>query len=70
MALLDTVEVSVRFGGLQALDDVSIGVEAGHVTGIDRPERRRQDDAVQRHDRSAGPEPPAGSSSMVADLTG
>jgi ABC-type branched-subunit amino acid transport system ATPase component len=37
VALLDVSQVSVRFGGLQALDQVSVDVAAGHVTGLIGP---------------------------------
>jgi ABC-type branched-subunit amino acid transport system ATPase component len=37
MALLDVREVSVRFGGLQALSDVSVDLDVGHVTGLIGP---------------------------------
>jgi ABC-type branched-subunit amino acid transport system ATPase component len=37
VALLDVSQVSVRFGGLQALDEVSVDVAAGYVTGLIGP---------------------------------
>jgi branched-chain amino acid transport system ATP-binding protein len=37
MSLLETVDVKVRFGGNVALDDVSITVEPGTVTGLIGP---------------------------------
>ena len=37
MALLDVVDVSVSFGGLKALVDVSVDVDAGSVTGLIGP---------------------------------
>jgi ABC-type branched-subunit amino acid transport system ATPase component len=37
MALLDVRDVSMNFGGLRALDQVSIDVEVGHVTGLIGP---------------------------------
>jgi ABC-type branched-subunit amino acid transport system ATPase component len=37
MSLLTVHEVSVRFGGLQALNGVSLDVEVGHVTGLIGP---------------------------------
>lgn len=37
MSLLETVDVSVRFGGVQALSEVSLGADAGSVTGLIGP---------------------------------
>jgi len=37
VTLLDVVEVSVRFGGLRALGDVSLDLEAGRITGLIGP---------------------------------
>ncbi|MEC8406310.1 MAG: ATP-binding cassette domain-containing protein, partial [Actinomycetota bacterium] len=35
--MLQTVDISVSFGGLQILDDVSIGIPEGSVTGLIGP---------------------------------
>src|SRR5947207_11852125 len=37
MPLLETRDVSVRFGGVLALDSVNIDADAGHVTGLIGP---------------------------------
>ena len=49
MALLEIRNVTRRFGGIVAIDDVSLDVQAGPDRRPDRAERRRQDDALQRH---------------------
>ncbi len=43
--------VGVRYGGVIALDDVSLDRPAGRDARPDRTQRRRQDDADQRHHR-------------------
>ena len=46
-AMLSVRDVSVRFGGIVALDGVSFDVRAGPDRRADRPQRRRQDHALQ-----------------------
>jgi len=46
-AILELDRVSKRFGGLQAVHDLSFAMREGEILGPDRPERRRQVDAVQ-----------------------
>ena len=53
MALLEVSDVTVRFGGHQALDVGGLRRGAGHGHRADRSERRRQDHPVQRHLRPA-----------------
>ena len=42
--------VTKRFGGLVAVDSVDLRIPRGAIAGVDRSERRRQDDLLQ-HDR-------------------
>ena len=51
MAELAVEHLSLQFGGLAVLTDVSLHVEAGELLGADRSERRRQDQRAQLHQR-------------------
>ena len=48
VTLVDVQEVTVRFGGIVALDSLTFGIEAGTHLRADRSQRGRQDDDVQR----------------------
>ena len=48
-ALLAVRGLTIRFGGVTALDNVSFEVAPRRDLRPDRPERRRQDDALQLH---------------------
>ena len=58
--------VTMRFGGLIAVNELELAIEAGAALRPDRPERRGQDDGLQRHhrrlqaDRGRGPVSRAG----------
>ena len=43
--------IGISFGGLRALDGIDLAVPRRRALRHHRPERRRQDDAVQRHQR-------------------
>ena len=49
--LLVLRDIGISFGGLRALDGIDLSVPRGRALRHHRPERRRQDDAVQRHQR-------------------
>ena len=51
MNALEVSGVSVVFGGLKAVDDLSFRVAEGSIKGVIGPERRGQDHAVQCHFR-------------------
>ena len=60
-SLLSVEGVSLSFGAVQALIDVSIEVYSGEILAIIGPKRRRQDLAAERHQRRlSSPAGPAG----------
>ena len=52
---LDVRGVTVRFGGVLAVDDVTFTARTGEVLGVMGPNGAGQDDAVQRDQRRAAP---------------
>ena len=54
--MLRVEEISVRFGGVHTLDQLTLGVGAGTITGLIGP-TAPEDDTLQRHQRTAAAEP-------------
>ena len=61
-ATLSVEGLTVRFGSVVAVDDVSFEVRPGEVVGPHRAQRRRQDDGHRRRHRLR--EPAAGTISL------
>ena len=57
--ILAAAGVTMRFGGLRALDDVSFDLMRGRDRRPDRPQRRRQDHVLQLPHRPVRPDRPA-----------
>ncbi len=49
MAILETQDLSISFGGLHAVRDVSLKVEEGSLTSIIGPNGAGQDDPFQSY---------------------
>ncbi len=47
MALLDTYDLSVTFGGLRAVSDVSLGIDEGNLVGLIGPNLSHGDLVLQ-----------------------
>ena len=47
MGILDIKNCTKRFGGLVAVKDLNMSLDAGRPLRVDRAERRRQDDGLQ-----------------------
>ena len=60
MNILETKELYHDFGGLEVLFGVNLQVKEGERHAVIGPERRRQDDALQRHHRDVQAEPGPG----------
>ena len=65
-AMLEVEGVRKTFDGFVAVDDVSLAVERGRDRRRDRPERRRQVDAVQSDHRAPAARQPAACCSRTA----
>ena len=53
--VFDVEDVTLRFGGVTSLNDVSLQMHRGEILAVIGPERRRQDLAVQLADRRLHP---------------
>ena len=69
-ALLETRALTMRFGGVVAVDHVDFDPERGRAALPDRPERRGQEHLLQVPDRPAPADGGPGACSAGSDVTG